>query len=125
MQTFDQHLLQHLEAGRITMEEAVHVATSPHDFKLMVAAAGKPKGEGQAQGPGYKPADHSHPASAPGVATVAEPAAPSEQPTQPQAPVAPPVPAAAAPAPSYSTPAPSAPAPGPSGPPPSAPPPGF
>ena len=55
MQTFDQHLLQHLEAGRITMQEAVHVATSPHDFKLMVAAAGKPKGEGQAQGPGYKP----------------------------------------------------------------------
>ena len=43
MQTFDQHLLQHLEAGRITMEEAVHVATSPHDFKLMVAAAGKPR----------------------------------------------------------------------------------
>ncbi len=48
MQTFDQHLLQHLEARRITMEEAVQVATSPHDFKLMVAAAGKPKGEGQA-----------------------------------------------------------------------------
>ena len=70
MQTFDQHLLQHLEAGRITMEEAVHVATSPHDFKLMVAAGGKPKGEGQAQGPGYKPADHSHPASEPGVATM-------------------------------------------------------
>ena len=46
MQTFDQHLLQHLEAGRITMEEAVHVATSPHDFKLMVAAAGKPQGRG-------------------------------------------------------------------------------
>ncbi len=52
MQTFDQHLLQHLEAGRITMEEAIHVATSPHDFKLMVAAGGKPKGEGQAQHPG-------------------------------------------------------------------------
>src|SRR5919107_1743314 len=55
MQTFDQHLLQHLEAGRITMEEAVHMATSPHDFKLMVAAGGKPKGEGQAQGPGAIP----------------------------------------------------------------------
>ncbi len=54
MQTFDQHLLQHLEAGRITMEEAFHVATSPHDFKLMVAAAGKPKGEGQAMGPGHR-----------------------------------------------------------------------
>src|SRR3954467_12075406 len=38
MQTFDQHLLQHLHAGRVSMEEALHVATSPHDFKLMVAA---------------------------------------------------------------------------------------
>jgi hypothetical protein len=28
------------------------VATSPHDFKLMVAAGGKPRGEGQPQGPG-------------------------------------------------------------------------
>ena len=78
MQTFDQHLLQHLEAGRITMDEAVHVATSPHDFKLMVAAAGRPKGEGQAQGPGAKatreslqpPAVHSG-EELPGVATVA------------------------------------------------------
>ncbi len=52
MQTFDQHLLQHLEAGRITMDEAVHVATSPHDFKLMVAAAGRPKGQGP--GPGSR-----------------------------------------------------------------------
>jgi twitching motility protein PilT len=38
MQTFDQHLLQHLRAGLISYEEAVRVATSPHDFKLMVAA---------------------------------------------------------------------------------------
>ena len=44
MQTFDQHLLQHLQAGRITYEEAMRAATSPHDFKLMVAAAG-PVGE--------------------------------------------------------------------------------
>jgi twitching motility protein PilT len=42
MQTFDQHLLQHLHAGRITMDDAMRVATSPHDFKLMVAAAAKP-----------------------------------------------------------------------------------
>jgi hypothetical protein len=42
MQTFDQHLLKHLQAGRITMEAAMRVATSPHDFKLMVAAAGEP-----------------------------------------------------------------------------------
>ncbi len=46
MQTFDQHLLQHLHAGRVTMEDAMRVATSPHDFKLMVAAASKPKDDG-------------------------------------------------------------------------------
>jgi twitching motility protein PilT len=40
MQTFDQHLLKHLRAGRITYEEAMTSATSPHDFKLMVAAEG-------------------------------------------------------------------------------------
>src|SRR6476620_10282228 len=40
MQTFDQHLLRHLQAGRITYEEAMRAATSPHDFKLMVAAGG-------------------------------------------------------------------------------------
>ena len=40
MQTFDQHLLKHLRAGRITYEEAMRSATSPHDFKLMVAAEG-------------------------------------------------------------------------------------
>jgi twitching motility protein PilT len=46
MQTFDQHLLQHLQAGRITMDDAMRVATSPHDFKLMVTAAAKPGSEG-------------------------------------------------------------------------------
>ena len=40
MQTFDQHLLKHLQAGRITYDEAMRAATSPHDFKLMVAAEG-------------------------------------------------------------------------------------
>ena len=40
MQTFDQHLLKHLHGGRITYEEAMRAATSPHDFKLMVAASG-------------------------------------------------------------------------------------
>ena len=79
MQTFDQHLLQHLEAGRITMEEAVHMATSPHDFKLMVAAAGKPKGEGQAMGPGFKPDEQPrHGAAADRAARPAWP--PSPQP---------------------------------------------
>src|SRR5215212_244298 len=38
MQTFDQHLLKHLQAGRITYAEALQTASSPHDFKLLVQA---------------------------------------------------------------------------------------
>jgi twitching motility protein PilT len=41
MQTFDQALLGHVQAGRVAMEEALRAATSPHDFKLMVAADGQ------------------------------------------------------------------------------------
>ena len=41
MQTFDQALLGHMQAGRVTMEEALRAATSPHDFKLMVASDGQ------------------------------------------------------------------------------------
>src|SRR5947199_3567177 len=40
MQTFDQALLGHLQAGRIDMEEALSMSTSPHDFKLMAASGG-------------------------------------------------------------------------------------
>jgi twitching motility protein PilT len=41
MQTFDQALLRHYQAGRVTMEDALRVASSPHDFKLLVAAEGR------------------------------------------------------------------------------------
>jgi twitching motility protein PilT len=41
MQTFDQALLRHYQAGRVSMEDALRVATSPHDFKLLVAAEGR------------------------------------------------------------------------------------
>jgi twitching motility protein PilT len=41
MQTFDQALLGHVQSGRVSMEEALRNATSPHDFKLMVAADGQ------------------------------------------------------------------------------------
>jgi twitching motility protein PilT len=41
MQTFDQALLQHYQAGRVTMEDAMRYASSPHDFKLLVAAEGR------------------------------------------------------------------------------------
>jgi twitching motility protein PilT len=41
MQTFDQALLRHHQAGRVSMKDALRVATSPHDFKLLVSADGR------------------------------------------------------------------------------------
>ena len=41
MQTFDQALLKHYQAGRVSYDDAMRVATSPHDFKLLVAADGR------------------------------------------------------------------------------------
>jgi twitching motility protein PilT len=41
MQTFDQALFGHLKAGRVTFDDAMKVASSPHDFKLLVQADGR------------------------------------------------------------------------------------
>jgi twitching motility protein PilT len=41
MQTFDQALLAHVQAGRVSMEDALRAATHPHDFKLLVASEGQ------------------------------------------------------------------------------------
>jgi twitching motility protein PilT len=41
MQTFDQALLGLYQAGRITLEDALRVASSPHDLKLLIAAGGR------------------------------------------------------------------------------------
>jgi twitching motility protein PilT len=41
MQTFDQALFDHVKAGRVSIEEATRAATSPHDFKLLLAADGR------------------------------------------------------------------------------------
>jgi twitching motility protein PilT len=41
MQTFDQALFGHVKAGRVTFEDAMRVATSPHDFKLLMQADGR------------------------------------------------------------------------------------
>jgi twitching motility protein PilT len=45
MQTFDQALLAHVMAGRISMDDALSAASHPHDFKLLVTA-------NQQRGPG-------------------------------------------------------------------------
>ena len=87
MQTFDQHLLEHLNAGRITLEDATRAASSPHDFKLMVAAQARihprshpNKGEGRIDG---APTDAMQVSPAP---TDAQPAAPAPAPRPPSRP---------------------------------------
>ena len=73
MQTFDQHLLKHLRAGpdHATTRRCPS-ATSPHDFKLMVAA-GRPIGAGPSSQPRARGAP---PAPAPAARpTVAPPSA--------------------------------------------------
>src|SRR5947209_165248 len=42
MQTFDQALLAHYKSGRVAMEDALRVASSPHVFKLLVAGDRRP-----------------------------------------------------------------------------------
>ena len=41
MQTFDQALYAHVVSGRVAVEEAMTVASSPHDFKLLLDAQGR------------------------------------------------------------------------------------
>ncbi len=41
MQTFDQSLLSHVEAGDVAEDVAMEHASSPHDFKLMLASSGR------------------------------------------------------------------------------------
>jgi twitching motility protein PilT len=41
MQTFDQALFDHVKGGRVDVDQALRAATSPHDFKLLLAADGR------------------------------------------------------------------------------------
>ncbi len=41
MQTFDQALMHHVQAGRVSMADALKAASHPHDFKLLVASEGQ------------------------------------------------------------------------------------
>jgi twitching motility protein PilT len=41
MQTFDQALFAHVKSGRVTVDDALRAASSPHDFKLLLAADGR------------------------------------------------------------------------------------
>jgi len=64
MQTFDQALLKHVQAGNIDEDVAYEAASSPHDFKLMLGAKGQRAsgieqvlGSGNGDGAG-EPASH-------------------------------------------------------------------
>src|SRR3954454_24926906 len=100
MQTFDQHLLKHLQAGRISYDQAIRTATSPHDFKLLVQADQRLRHLASSNDAGAAPVAPPAPAALPAPPVVADLAAPA-----PPAP-APPAPATAGP------PSPSAPPPG-------------
>ena len=40
MRTFDQDLLEHVRAGRVTRDAAIAFASNAHDFQLLLASAG-------------------------------------------------------------------------------------
>jgi twitching motility protein PilT len=63
MQTFDQALLRHHQEGRVAMEDALRVATSPHDFKLLVASEGRTATSMDDIGGGARRADSASPAT--------------------------------------------------------------
>jgi twitching motility protein PilT len=79
MQTFDQALLHHHQAGRVSMEDALRVATSPHDFKLLVAAEGRTAtsmddlGDASASSPSAGPVTLRRPAPPPRPAVFSGP----------------------------------------------------
>jgi twitching motility protein PilT len=91
MQTFDQALLHHVQAGRVSMEDAIRIATSPHDFKLLVAAEGRVATSMEDVGGGDPDAPRPPAPPAPREPVVASaPASPPASPAAPPASVAPP-----------------------------------
>ncbi len=90
MQTFDQALLHHVQAGRVAMEDALRVATSPHDFKLLVAAEGRiaTSMDDVAGGDAEPDPEPAAPAAAP-EPVVATPAPAAPEPVAATAPAAP------------------------------------
>jgi hypothetical protein len=60
MQTFDQSLLSHVEAGRVSESVAMDYASSPHDFKLMLASSGRRASDISQLGGDDPPAEQVH-----------------------------------------------------------------
>jgi twitching motility protein PilT len=68
MQTFDQALYDHVAGGRVSVEDALSVATSPHDFKLLLDSQGR-RGTTMADVPGGP--SSAEPAELSGVSSAA------------------------------------------------------
>ena len=88
MQTFDQALLGHVQAGRVSMEEALKASTHPHDFKLLVAAEGR-RSTSMADLSPREGEDEDEPASGAGNGSGNGQPAPSPPPVTPLAPAKP------------------------------------
>ena len=81
MQTFDQALLHHVRAGRVAMEEAVQAASSPHDFKLLVAGDGRTSTSMDDLAHAARPSAPAEPTPAPASAPTAPPVVPAGEPS--------------------------------------------
>ncbi|MGI8632838.1 MAG: type IV pilus twitching motility protein PilT, partial [Solirubrobacterales bacterium] len=51
MQTFDQALLKRVKAGQVALDDAMKVASSPHDFQLMLDTTGDEDGDSAGEAP--------------------------------------------------------------------------
>ena len=92
MQTFDQALIKLIMSGRIPEEEALHLTTSPQNFKLTLASA-QAQAQVDLQRTGQQPVvaqQHAAPTGAPSMPTApaapAAPTPPSPMATPPAAP---------------------------------------
>ncbi len=83
MQTFDQALLHHVQAGRVAMEDAVQAASSPHDFKLLVAGDGRTSTSMDDLAHSARASEAPEPAPAPGFAPAPPPVVPAAPPVVP------------------------------------------
>ena len=83
MQTFDQSLLGHVEAGRVSEKVAMDYASSPHDFKLMLASSGQRASDISQLGGGPRPEPVPEPVPEPEPAALV-PDQPGQVPGPPQ-----------------------------------------
>ena len=103
MRTFDQDLLEHVQAGHVSPDVAMAAASRPHDFKLMLEAGGQRASgieqlsDGDLSGAGGGPSDGSARAPAGSAPPIPAPPAASPAPPAPAPPEASPAPSAAPP----------------------------